>query len=59
VTPRCRRSSRATASTAPTTISSVSTAKIRYAVSESNSVSGVSSTVSSGGLRFVSLAGVW
>jgi hypothetical protein len=59
VTPRPRRSSRATASTAATTMSSVNTAKIRYATRELNPASGVSSTVSSGGFRFVSFAPVW
>jgi len=40
-------------------MSSVNTAKIRYATRELNPARGVSSTVSSGGFRFVSLALVW
>ncbi len=55
---RPRRSSRATASMEPTTISTASTTQIRYAVSGSSAANGANSTVSSGGLRFVSFADV-
>ena len=52
------RSSRATSSSDPTTISTHRTTHTRYAVSASSQANGASSTVSSGGLRLVSLAGV-
>lgn len=55
---RLSRSSRATATVAPRTSSRVNAVKIRYAVSASSSATGTITTVSSGGLRLVSLAGV-
>ena len=52
------RSSRATTSSDPTTISTLSPTHTRYAVRASSQANGASSTVSSGGLRLVSFAGV-